>query len=53
MFKKNGPIGKSISFYAVNEIGPEHVIRHIADQKNNREPHHNFCNISACFHLMI
>ena len=42
-----------LPFSSVKIIGPEGMIRHIADQKNNRKSHHNFCSISTCFVLRI
>jgi hypothetical protein len=43
---------KKVLFFSANYIGPEGVIRHIADQKNSKS-HHNLCSISACFQLRI
>jgi len=34
-----------------NNMGTEDVIRHMADQKNNSKPYHNFRSISACILL--
>jgi hypothetical protein len=44
---------KNVLFLGANYIGPEAVIRHIAELKNNSKTHHNFHCISACFQRRI
>jgi hypothetical protein len=50
MIKTKSKIVKRRVFFAVNEIGPQNVIRHIADHKNKCKPHHSlavFLRISS------
>jgi hypothetical protein len=44
---------KNMRFFGANYIGPETMIRHIAEHENNSKSHRNFCRISACFQLRI
>jgi hypothetical protein len=39
---------RKVRFYGGNNIGPDGVVWHIADQENNSKSQHNFCTIFAC-----
>jgi hypothetical protein len=53
IIKNIGNVEEKRAFLAVNEIGPENVIRHIADHKNKSKSHHSLCSTSACSQLRI
>jgi hypothetical protein len=53
MIKNIGNFGEKRAFLAVNEVGPENVIRHIADQKIKSKAYHSLCSFFACSQLRI